>query len=189
MTNIEFFKAVNYEWKMLQFSYLKLSENLSSEERNCYLECFLIHAKVLLEFLMGASHSEHSERLLIETKKETWMREREVIYLAYDSEKEKDRFRKFNALLSHIGKDRLNMLNEKEWNIVELFKTIKSLLEKYSQFMEERDKPNDWFIKIGDFPQLNLEKSSDIIKEELMGTTSDIIQVCKGFKEIKLLGD
>ncbi len=156
MSNPAFFEIVNYEYKILQFSYFKLNGELTKEERNCYLECFLLHSKVLLEFLLGVGHSKHSENFLEEDKSKEWVDTREEIYFKYDTRK-KNRFRKFNALLSHIGGDRENLItNEKKWDVVGLFNTIKILLEKYSEYLEPSDKPKDWLVN---FYQIKIDET------------------------------
>lgn len=164
MSNKDFFEAVNYEYKMLQFSYSKLCSRLTIEERNCYLECFLLHSKVLLEFLMEkGSNGRKSCEFLTSNKKE-WKKERNALL----SENKRNKlFKKFNNLLSHTGIKRVKLAQEdKEWDIRYLFKTIKSLLEKYSLGLEDLNKPSDWLMNI----QSTKQRHSNLMSQ----TTSDI---------------
>lgn len=172
MSNLYFFKAVNYEWNMLQFSYSKLSEDLSKEDKNCYLECFLIHAKVLLEFLMEKGSDGRKSGEFLDKKISGWRKERGKIL----SEKKRIKlFIKFNSLLSHLGKERVSLIQkDKCWNLSSIFKTITSLLKEYDEYLDSSNKPHDWLkdMSISKKFSLVLQSTSDI------GTTS-IIQDIK----------
>ena len=112
---------VQYEFDMIEWAYERFSGSPKSEnERNAYLECFLIHARNLLDFFVKPQNSRTDDvlaRHFFENDTQ-WQQKEDGICTFV--KKERDTIHK---TVAHLTYERIN---EKTWDVRRIFNELES---------------------------------------------------------------
>ncbi len=131
---------VMYEVRMLYFSCIKyyslLESNIKDDKnlKNLFLECFILHAKVLAEFFHDTGKTINSDQI----RAYHYFKSKEDYHKIINKEnKELKSLRKdFNTYLSHLGA--LRGFNKKKWNIPKILHN--NIIDSFEIFKDNLSK-------------------------------------------------
>ncbi len=130
---------IKYEFSMLEWSHNKVldcSEN--SQDKNGYLECFLLHSRNLVDFFIKPSNYHANSDVIARNffvDDSVWSSKESTLCKYIVSERDK-----INKTLAHLTFERIN---EKTWDVCRIWDDLSEAKSKFLSCLGSGQKP--WF--------------------------------------------